>query len=741
MPALALESDTLLLSDPVKSRSTVHVGVAHPTPPAESVFGKIYVIVEIDSHDRINQDIVAALQEEFKTAYYRSPDMAMETSFEAALQQANTRLHSFMTQGVTEWFDRFNAIVAVVKNDIILLSHVGRMHAFLFRGTRIVDIIGKAGATEQSRNPLKIFSNILTGKVQSHDRLILCTSSLLDFFSLEKLKRLIAEDLPAGTVSKIEQTLLANPAPTAFAAILFVFLESTSTATTRVFPANAPTAPQRSMEELIAKERATENLLSPSLLPNVGGLFRSLLAKLELWWRSVVLKKPPRRSIPQSIQSTSRYARKSRVRGSLGWLRQISIGALLGLLSLPRIIVSIFRQRRKITSTVQAVPGKTSNIARRTIFWLRSLSGPQRILLLAAITALFFLSQAVINANSQQGQRLRGRDVESAITTIEDDVNKAAAAMTYEDVAGAKKLLTEAQDLLAKLPNRSRPEKNRRQELTAKIESVLVQTRLIVEPTFTTVANLEQSLGAAVPTSLAIAGKNLIVGTNAKNSIIVVNAADGKIAAADAAGRPIKFAVDLDSRTVLLIDSSDVAEFNSSTNSLKKHDIDFPNVDRTLQAGAVFQSRLYLLDTKNNAILRSNRAGAGFGPATLWLKDETDVRDGISLAVDGRIFVTTSGGQVIRLASGQKDDISFETIDPSLSSPTASWTSERSPFLYILEPAGKRLVIFSKKTQSLKVQFVHDELSAAVAFSVDDRSGTVYLLTNSKLIQFTPSLD
>ncbi len=743
--AVRCEVDTLLLADPTNARSTVNVGVAHPTPAEESAFGKLYIIAEIESGERVNQEIIAALQEEVRSSYYHSTDLSTETAFENALQRGNTRLHTFITAGVTGWIERFNAVIAVVKNETVSFSAVGRMHAFLFRGNHILDILGQGGV-EEKRNPLKLFSSVLNGHVQPDDRLLLSTSSLLDFFSQEKLKRMIVGDLPSDTIAKIEQALLANPTPVAFAAVLFAWLPVTAPATPPLatpltgLPPQVASAPLRSMEELVEKERATERLLSPRLMPNITSGLRAGVSWLQSYFRTRILRKPPRRRIQHTLQSTTRYTHDSAIRSFFRILERIGVRFLLILFSIPRGVRRLIGRERQVRSEITQLPVRTTNNARRFIQWLRNLSRLQQLLFLAGLVVLFILSQSVINARSQQKQQLHGQAVEAAVRQIEDNVSRATAALTYDDYDGATRLLDESDSLLVKLPNRKKGEKSRRFDLESKINAVRILTRRIQTPELKTVAELTDALSGTTPNSLTLTGSSLIVSTDQAGRLLRITTADGKITTVESGVPRVRFTVPLDTQTILLItEQNTVSELSLKNNAVRPLTISFLNADRHLVAGATFQSRLYLLDTKNNALLRSNRAGTSFGPTDQWLKDaKADVRSGTSLAVDGSIYVAT-GSSVEKYAAGVRNNQQLAAIDPALNAPTQIWTNDSSKLLYVLEPTAARLVIFDKASRALRAQYVADQFKLARGFAVDERANLIYVMVGDSVVKFTPS--
>lgn len=747
MSALRVESDSLLLSDPTMSRTTVHVGISRPTPLEEQTFGKLYLIVEIDSTDRINHDLINILQEELRTTYYQSSSLTMEQAFEAALKRGNERLHQFITEGVTDWVDRFNAIVAVVKNGSLSFVQIGNVQTFLFSGNRITDIANTAGVPREKRNPLKLFSTVVSGHLKPHDRVLMCTSSLLDFFSQEKLKRLIIEDLPSATVAKIEQSLLAQPTPTAFAAVFFAFLpEEAAAAIPDRMNVLSPlvrqqSAPERSMDELISKERTTEQLLSPSVMPNIKSFFSGCASRTATFVRSNLLKQPPRRRLPSRYQqhqpSPPPLTRPQN--STMRLLKRISISLLVGILSIPRLIGQLFGYRKKVATSVRQIPEQTTGRANRFVRWIKSLTPLQQVILIAALVALFILSESVISINNNRHTSATATDAATAVTTIQDNISRAEAALTYNDYDGALRLIAESETLLDSLPNKSKKDKQTRSELETKISATRQLTRRIQNPTLMTVADLSPNLASAVPTSVALTGTTAIVTTNTPNLLLMITAADGTIAAVTDDGEALRYAVPLSTTAAVLGTTENAVQlFSSTTKKATAVDLDFPNTDRTIVAAAYFQSRLYLLDTKNAALLRSNGSGSTFSDPTSWLKEQyAELKDATGVAVDGSIYVSLSNGTLERFTSGTRDDVTFDAIDPALSSPQQIWTASGSTKLYVLEPSQKRIVVIAKSTRKLLAQYVADGIGDAVSFSIDEKNKTVYVLTRASLQKFS----
>ncbi|MFH0805100.1 MAG: hypothetical protein V1916_02805, partial [Patescibacteria group bacterium] len=223
MAELTYTDDKLLIFDPGKSRSTCHVFISQQSPVEERNLGRLYLLAEIATADRVNIDIIGAVRDEFRSSYYHTDDLKIETAFEKALERVNQRIADMVGDYDTNWLDRFSAVAMVIKNDTLYLSAVGKLHVFLIRGGRITSILDSTETPtfgSEPINPLKAFSNVISGTLQTDDTVLTCTPSLLDYISQEKLKRMVSENAPQRAVSLLDSLLQENVGHTAFAALI-----------------------------------------------------------------------------------------------------------------------------------------------------------------------------------------------------------------------------------------------------------------------------------------------------------------------------------------------------------------------------------------------------------------------------------------------------------------------------------------------------------------------------------------
>jgi hypothetical protein len=199
-----------------------------------------------------------------------------------------------------------------------------------------------------------------------------------------------------------------------------------------------------------------------------------------------------------------------------------------------------------------------------------------------------------------------------------------------------------------------------------------------------------------------------------------------------------KLAAKQTNNTILLYHDKDgLLEFNTQTETLKPIEITFSNQDKEIRDMYVFESKLYFLDVKNNQIFRHARATDAYGEGVTWIKEtDLDIKESVSIAIDGSIYVLKSNGEVLELLQGRQVDFSLSEIDPKLTSSTKIWTDTNSSYLYILDREGKRLVVFDKKG-GLKNQYTSQKFDDLKSFAVDEKNKKLWLLNGLKVFEVT----
>jgi len=150
-----------------------------------------------------------------------------------------------------------------------------------------------------------------------------------------------------------------------------------------------------------------------------------------------------------------------------------------------------------------------------------------------------------------------------------------------------------------------------------------------------------------------------------------------------------------------------------------------------------YSNKLYLLDSESNQIWRYTRRRDKFDGAEAWSVN-ADLKNGISMAIDGNIYVLNTDGFITKLFSGNKEDfpIKKQPVKP-LTKPTKIFTELDMSQIYVLEPSEKRVLVYYKDESTggatYSNQYVFDDIPDLRDLYVDKDSNKMYLMDGSKI--------
>lgn len=742
--------EKLLLTD-LSATTVPHVGLAHPSPLEEQNFGQLGTLLTITGPDNLRHELAITITETLKDRYYHSTELNAEAAFESALTEVNRKLHTLLAEGVTGWLPTFSGVAFAIRGDQLILSLVGRAVVQLFRGSRIQDITGTPGA-ERAVNPLKIFASVIVGKLLPGDAVLVASPTLLDYYSLDKLKRLITTEVPGETLATIESQLAGETHRHSFGALLISFREAPVGAQAPIpsLP-SLPTQPQTSMQRLIAQEERTSAFLTPSFRTAATGAVRRILTATSDGVRRYIFQKPPRRRVPRPASALGEEMipppqLHRRPRGT-GAVDRFLAALGNGITSLRRIfgkaVASVRRAERPdpvmVRDHLVNLPRRTERRTSRFLHRIASWPRNQQILAGIAVVLLVVFAQSVVMLGSSKSNRVSTAQQQSLYASARQKVDAAVAALTYGNELGAAQQLAAAQADLAKLPKKPKVATSDLTKLRADLATALDRTqhrRRVDNPV--TVADLGAA-ATATPRFLLDLGTSFLIGEIGGGRYATVNPSSGAVQTLDPGAPDVgtgnHAAPEGTTGAIAYTDRNELLRYTTAKGG------SFAPITLTLPTGvdvkdlAIFQTRLYLLDAPNNRILRLTRAGTTYGSPTNWISDPAvDVRSGVSLAVDGSVYVLRPDGSITLLFQGKAGSLTLTPVSPAPMGPTKIWTSADAKHLYVLDPPSHRLIVYDKQG-ALTEQLILPDSVPLTDFSVNEKTKQALLLSGTKILR------
>jgi len=147
----------------------------------------------------------------------------------------------------------------------------------------------------------------------------------------------------------------------------------------------------------------------------------------------------------------------------------------------------------------------------------------------------------------------------------------------------------------------------------------------------------------------------------------------------------------------------------------------------------------YILDPVENQIWKYERRRAKYSPAIAY-NQGADLSRGVSMTIDGSLFILSDDGTIQRIFRGVKTEYSFRDLPsvPFAGKNLKIYTTPNLDFLYLLDPDNSRILVFVKgeRFATYKKQVIFD-VPDTRDFVIDDAGQKVNVLTKDKIYEFS----
>jgi hypothetical protein len=724
--------------------------------------GQIFGLIEIEAPvgkkslsflDALISEIKAAAEGSFGKPGQKTPEEVFENFIQKTnyryLELASNKSSAAFLDEETDGLPKINAVLAFLDEKNIHLAGRGKLLPFLIYETkpgnfRIMNITETATGKEARSSKLSLFTNIVSGKIGTNDYLFFTTESILDYFSLEKICKTVSAATPEAAKETLKNLLgeTANPG-TSFAFMVMKLrtelpvIKATSSPAPALSSENRETtSPQNSMDGLLKTAADTEKMLTPSLGLNIGGGFFSFLGGLKNIFRKNEIKSNARLEYYSSQFHPPTSINK--------FFRSISL-ILLAILRIPyfliRIIFSfLFNLLKIIFYLITNWKGQ-----RKTAFanaalsfqknWAAILPKTEKLpklsrtlLVFAVIFVTLFVGSTTFLYFKYQ-KDAAAKIIQEKVEVIQNKKSAAEASLIYNDEAGAKVVLAEIDTLLASFPQKTKNEKTAYQNISTEIETLREKLRhmeKIENPT--AVVNFPGLNPGAIVDKFIIANNNIYAFDRAASVIYKINLENNEVANKSVSGLNFQLVFMENADSAFLYEpGKKFFKLDLKEDILKELEVVMASNETEIQDLAIYNQKLYILDPRDGQIFRHMETLTGFGSGVNWLRETVGIGNAKSLAIDGAIYLGTDDGKILEFAVGKQVAFTPEVL-PALSSEIKLWTSAESSFLYVLEPAAKRLVVLDKNGK-LITQYFSEKFDNLKDFAIAEKEKKIYLLS------------
>lgn len=366
--------------------------------------------------------------------------------------------------------------------------------------------------------------------------------------------------------------------------------------------------------------------------------------------------------------------------------------------------------------------------------------------ILSKMSVVFFIIIIVLLINTFKSEKPAAiikpidNTFEISLSEIKAAQIEANSAFIMEDLTVAKNKLNQARELLTALPEDTEEKKIIKQEITQEINKAWLKALGIKNlENLSPIADFSSIEKEIKTAELFKKDDNLYTyNSNEFFSLLRYNFKNGKIekmpVTATIAPKIAKFAGSLEKQLIFYSqEGKNLASLNLDGNKISILDWGKTEALSSPADFTIYQDKLYILDQSAGQIFKYQKTISGFASETKWLTMDSGLDNAVSFAIDGSIWVLNKDGEILKLFKGQLENFSY-SIEPKLEAPTKIYTQVDALYLYILDPATRRIVILNK-TGAVVAQFTSDSFDDLRDLAIDESAKKIYVLNGEKVYE------
>jgi len=180
--------------------------VYEPENSYERKLGSLYVLGELTNALPNNLRLLNHLSSAVKSKYYGFSPKSQERALSEGLKKANEFLAEEVKKENVSWLGNLNFSLVSIKDLDLIFSKTGDIKILLIRGGQITDIGKNLDLQEIDPYPLKVFFNIVSGKLALNDIILVVSKEIYDFFLRRNIIKKLSQ-LSSFNEKKIKEIL------------------------------------------------------------------------------------------------------------------------------------------------------------------------------------------------------------------------------------------------------------------------------------------------------------------------------------------------------------------------------------------------------------------------------------------------------------------------------------------------------------------------------------------------------
>ncbi len=736
--------------------SHVLLHIASPGKPDGENQGYFFVLAEMDDPESSVLQILEDLIRDGENLYYGGYDQETTHAsdpearhFESVIEKLNRKTKILLNDASGR---KIHMAVGMIQGNRISFAYRGEMMALLAyniaEGPSFTPIVEEGSYPEHM-----FFSSVIEGNFTLEEAVYISTPHVIKYFSRDRIAKMISGKPAKQSVLQIQKTLEGISSEYSFGGLVVTGSEIQMELPKAPKPNYRPNiGSEESMDRLLDTTRSTEDTLSPKVFSHIARSFTNNLKKNEDTDEDTEIRHAVKETNPGRYRRKRREERNPATEGGsslLIVLGKVIVWTLKALFYVVKTILFALGKCLAIFWTLatnynggrKILIDQYKSAFTRIIDKFTGLGIFGKILLLILVVGIGILIGSIMYTKEKEKVTAREEVYAAEMSSLDETKKEADAYLLYGDHAKALESVRRASEKLASLTHDTTDKQKRADELKAELDKLLLKVQKITAITPDKIVDIREAHPTADTNSLVFMGDRLIASGAHDTSLYFVSTLTGLVEKKNAETlRELANGYTAKDASQIVFTSGDnaIVAYNKETDSIISKTITYPNQNVVLADIALYNGRLYALDRGNGALYRHNPTQVGFDSGTSWVTSQTDpaaLKNGVSFALDGDLYVLTTNGKVLKYTSGIEQSFTISGLDPVLDSPTQIETRSEFANIYILEPSKKRIVVLDKNG-NFKKQFQSDIWQNPTGFAITDTEKEVYVLDGTTIYKF-----
>jgi len=662
----------------------------------EKRLGYLFLTGELKNPLPQNFNFLENLANFLKKEYYTSPiKLSPENAFKEVLKKANNYLEKIVKEGDVSWLGNFNSAILSFKNFDLNFSKIGNIKILLLRQGQLMDIGKNLELEELEPYPLKVFGKIVSGRLAENDIVLVLSKEVFEFFQVKNLFKKLSQTFPLNqkdlhkvAEKKLKEFLKINEKDfskiSGFCLICLLTKEE-------AFKEKSKSFAFRKKPERFSFKKALLPFFDS--LKKLGYFLFKLLLKIKEFFQKVIKK--------LSILFWF-IAKKSEKKENLEKVEKKVIKIPVKEKKPEKKTISIFKIKQKIT-----FPKIVFNEIFKKNF----------ILILIFVFLLLF---GFFIFKKQEKEKIK--ESQLIINSVKQEILSVDNFLALGDEKKAFEILENAREKVIVLINQKDKNQKEASQLKDSIEEKLKtisKLEEIAEPELF----LEIEKNDFIPQKIIAFKNNLYLFNQFSENVLKIN--DKKEKNILTINQQFNDAI-LFNDYLLFFKKPNQIFFLKNDQFEKDIFLEQPFPDFDFKNFSSFKSNIYFLDKSGEIVKYSN-----FSNPQKWLLPQTKKESEAKfLTVDGNIWILNNDNSISRYFGGELK----ETINLNLFPSPKNFKKILAigGYLYILEPAEKRIILINQNGKLIK-QIFSQKFNNLLDFAISE-NGKIFWLLNGNII-------